>query len=307
MKKIMVLALAVLFGTPPLHAQNVQLTETQWKAVEGVYQNGINKDYVRFTRLEGDKLELRFPATGKRLLLIPESELVFDRAPSEGEGPRQINFHRDPATGEVTAAGVGNDMLWNRVKNYHPIEPKEMAHTPEDLKPFEGIYRRKFGPDHYEFIQLKEKANQLVFKQHWDGREFVFLPDSALHFFTHEATRFTLRFTKSPDGQITEFVAFDRDHWSKQELSVTAAGMRAYEGKYRSKSDPDNQLQLIVRDGNLVVKQVWDGKEIVLTPMTDIYFYNETQSYPLQIRLGTDGKVSSILVLSSQEFDKVPE
>lgn len=308
MKKIMVLALVVFFGTMPMHAQNAHLTEAQWKAVEGVYQFSRDENqYIQFTHVEGDKLLLKALGSGGRMLLVPETELIFDRAASEGEGPKQLIFHKDSVTGEVNQMRIGDQVVWNKVKNYHPIGKKEMSHTPEDLKPLEGMYRMKFGPDHYEFIQLMVKGNELVLKQHWDGREFAFLPDSALHFFSKEATQFTLRFTKGPDGRITEFLAFGRDRWVKQVLSLTAADMRAYEGKYRSKDDPDNVLQLTVRDGDIVVRQAWDGKEIVLTPMADTYFYNEAQSYPLQMLHAADGKVSSILVLSSQQFDKIPE
>jgi hypothetical protein len=309
MKKIVAIALsAVCFGTMAVCAQNAQLTEAQWKAVEGVYNfSRDNNQYIQFTHVEGGMLQLKALGSGKTILLVPQSELVFGKAPSEGEGPKEIVFHRDSVSGEVDQFYVGDNVVWNRVKNYHPIERKEMAHTPGDLKPFEGIYRWQGDPNRYQYIQFTVKENQLVLKQHWDGREVAFLPDSALHFFTHEANQFTLKFNKSPEGQITDVLAFGRDRWVKQAVAPGAAGLRAYEGKYQSKDDPDNVLQLSVRGGNLVVKQVWDGKETVLTPMTDTYFYNDAQGYPLQVIRGADGKVSSILVLSMQEFDKIPE
>jgi hypothetical protein len=306
MKHNVIIALAVFCATLPAHAQNPRLTGAQWKAVEGVYQSSTHDNwYVRFRQVEGDKLELYMLGSGKHLLLVPQGELVFGRAPSEGDGPQQIVFHRDPATGEVSSVEMG--VAWNRVHNYHPIERKEIAHTPADLQPFAGVYRIERAPNLYQYILLSVKENQLVLKQNWDNREFVFLPDSTLHFFTREATDFLLEFIEGPDGRISGALVSGREHWTKQELRLTAEGLRAYEGTYRSKNDPDNRLRLIVRAGSLVVKQVWDGKEIVLTAISDTYFYNEAQSYPLQILSGTDGKVKSIRVLSSQEFDKVPE
>lgn len=307
MKKIVNIMLPVFFGTTPLFAQHAHLTEAQWKAVEGVYQFSRNEQqYIQFTHVEGDKLQLKVLGSGKTLMLVPETDLIFDRAESEGEGPKQLIFRKDSVTGAVNTMMIGNEAVWNRVKNYHPIERKEMAHTPADLQPFEGIYRWQGDPNRYMYIQFRVKGNQLVLKQHWDNQEIAFVPDSALHFFTHEANQFTLRFTKGADGRIREVLAFGRDRWVKQEPPLTE-GLHAYEGKYRSKDDPDNLLQLIARNGGLIVKQAWDGKEIVLTPMTDTYFYCESQSYPLQVIRGADGKVSSILVLSSQEFDKIPE
>jgi len=52
---------------------------------------------------------------------------------------------------------------------------------------------------------------------------------------------------------------------------------------------------------------LWDGKEMPVTPLADTYFYNSAQSYPLQIVMGQDGKVSQVLLLGKSEFKKVAD
>ena len=79
-----------------------------------------------------------------------------------------------------------------------------------------------------------------------------------------------------------------------------------YEGKYQSKDDPDNLIQIIAKGNNIIVKQLWDGKETLIEPQTETYFYNDEKSYPLQFIKDKDGKVSQALVLGMDLFNKLP-
>jgi len=74
--------------------------------------------------------------------------------------------------------------------------------------------------------------------------------------------------------------------WAQnQSVRLTETQWKAVEGIYRNWQNSDMNLR-------------FEGHGV---------FYNEAQSYPLAIVLGADGKVKSIMILSSQEFDKVPE
>ena len=67
-----------------------------------------------------------------------------------------------------------------------------------------------------------------------------------------------------------------RDVWFRNpKPAITAAQLQSYEGRYRAKNDSDNIIQLIARGSQLVVKQLWDGKETLVTPLADLYFYNK--------------------------------
>ena len=301
------------FSAVPANAQDTartkqiktpaQLSEQEWKAVEGIFQSSGNKDmYVQFTARES-ALVAKLLWNNNEIHLIPESVLAFTSKEEGDEGPIHITFAKD-STGYVNQVTVANNGVWNRTKEYKPVVKKEMDHTPEQLKPFEGLYQLQ--NDKTRFIQFTVNGNNLILKQHWDGNEIPFVPESELNFFCKTIPQFALAFTKGQDGNITQALAFGRDLWIKtKKINLTLTQLKIFEGKYQFKDDPDNFIQIIARDHNLVVKQLWDGKEIVVEPMTETYFYNKDQSYPLQIIQNDDGIVKQVLVLGVDVFDKV--
>jgi hypothetical protein len=283
----------------------VHLTPKQAKALEGVFQSSGNHDmYVRFTPKENG-LVAKLLWNNREIRLTPESDLIFVNNKAGENGPLRIRFRKD-STGSVTQVYVGGDDLWNRVKGYKPEVKKEMEHTPEQLKPFEGLYQ--FQNDSGRFIQFTVKGNILVLKQHWDGNEIHFVPQSELQFFSKVVPLFSLTFTKDKNGEITQVLAFKRDLWDKvKKYHPTYAQLKALEGKFQFKDDLDNYLQITAKENNLVVKQLWDGKEIILEPQTETYFYNNDQSYPLQIIKNKEGAVVQVEVLGIDLFNKVKE
>ncbi len=281
----------------------VQLSEKEWKALEGIFENAQNKEmHVEFTARE-NKLIAKLLWNNNQIELIPESTLTFISKEAGDEGPIHITFTKD-STGAINQVNVANNGVWNRTKDYKPIVKKEMDHTPEQLKPFEGLYQLTNGED--RFIQFLVKENNLVLKQHWDGNEISFVPETQMDFFSKEAPLFSLAFSKDNAGNISQVLAFKRDLWVKlKKVHPSVQQLKSYEGKYQSKDDPDNFIQLIAKENNLVVKQLWDGKETIVEPQTKTYFYNNSQSYPLQIIKDKDGTAMQVTILGMDLFNKV--
>ena len=287
-----------------LQAQaTVQLSPEEWKAVEGYYQNSRNKDmYVQFTA-KGDHLRARLLWNNNELKLFPSTALDFATKENVEDGPVQINFKKD-AEGKVTQLLLNKDVVWTKADDYKPAEKKEMNHTPAQLKPYEGIYQLQ--RDNERFIQFTEKDNKLILKQHWDGKEVPFVPETDTSFFSREVPLFSLIFVKGNDGSISGAVVNKRDTWDKlKKATPTREQFKAIEGKYQFKDDPDNIIQLTAKGNNLVVKQLWDNTEYMLEPQSDSYFYNNQQSYPLQVVKDSDGKILKVLVLGIDEFVRV--
>jgi len=280
----------------------VQLSSKQLKAYEGVFQNPRNKDMnVQFV-LKGNELTAKLLWNNAELKLTPESDSVFT-VHTEEEGPDRIIFVKD-AVGMITKISLGRNEYWNKVDNYKPVVKVEMKHTAEQLRPYEGLYQLQGNRPRY--IQMTVKDNGLVIKQHWDGSEIRLLPETELDFFSREALLFSCTFTKSVDGSVIQALIFKRDKWDKlKKIELTAAQLKIVEGKYQFKDDPDNYIQLTVRNNKLVVKQLWDKKEIILDPQTETYFYNNEQSYPLQVMKDPQGNVIQVLILGIDLFNKV--
>ena len=288
---------------PADSVKTIQLSDKQLKAFEGVFQSSGNKDmYVEFTAGE-NMLIAKLLWNNGTMHLLPQSELGFISKESEDEGPLHVTFAKD-SSGQIGRLSVGNNNAWNRVKNYQPVVKKEMGHTPEQLKPFEVIYQ--LAEDKNRFIQFTVKNNNLILKQHWDGNEIPFVPESELAFFSKAVPQFSLSFLKDKDGTIIQAVAFKKDVWQKlKKTAPTAEQLKEIEGKYQSKDDQDNYIRITSKGTSLIVKELWSNKEIIVDPHTDTYFYNNDQSYPLQVVTDKDGKVIQVMVLGIDQFDKV--
>ncbi len=314
-KRISILILSLMVGNAILlHAQEggrpileakptVQLNQDQLKAVNGVFQSPRNADmYLQITTSEKG-------VTGKMLWnnnqikFTPESDSTFFSKDANEGNPMRITFRKD-FLGTFTQLSLGNNDQWKRVYDYKPVVKVEMPHTPEQLKPFEGLYQPQNG--FLRYIHLSVKDNQLFYVQQGSPNGLIFTPESELSFYMKEQILNSLLFAKDSAGAISQVTINKRDVWKKiTPAKYTIDQLKVFEGKYQSKDDEDNILQLIAKNNQLIVKQLWDKKEITLTPQTDIYFYNPEQLFSLVFVKDKDGEYSSIKILGISVFTKM--
>lgn len=303
-----------LLGASPATAQAIQKDSTattiklsveRLKAFEGYFQSPQNKEMVVQFSAVANGLFARLLWNNGEVHLTPESDTGFVSKEGGDDGPIHIVFQKD-SSGAINQVSVARNGVWNRVRDYKPVVKKEMEHTPAQLAQFSGFYQLQ-GNDS-RFLQFSEKENKLVLKQMWDGNEIRFLPESGLSFFSREIPQFTLDFSKDKDGNITQVLAFKHDTWIKSKApALTSATLKSYQGKYQSEDDPDNLIRIIAKDSMLVLKQLWNGKDIPVNAVTDTYFYNADQSYPLQIVKGQDGKVKEVVLLDANHFKRLAQ
>jgi hypothetical protein len=185
--------------------------------------------------------------------------------------------------------------------------------SPGKLKSFEGFYR--FREDKDVFLQITAKENNLVLKQLWDGKEFVFEQNSPLDFYCN-AQSFPLKF-KDSAGTIIQVLAFNTDVWDKvkdykplikKEIPLPPQQLKAFEGKYQMKGgDGDDYLQITAKGNNLILKQLWDGQEIVFVPESALDFFCKDRAFPLKFSKGEDGAVTQVLAFNRDVWLKVKE
>ena len=163
------------------------------------------------------------------------------------------------------------------------------------------------------FLQITATDGHLVLKQSWDGQEVSFDQKGDLDFYNDERS-FPLKFTKSSTGAITQVLAFDRDVWIKGDdnyqfvpqktIQLTAAQLKTLEGKYQIK-DGDNFLQITATTDHIVLKQLWDEKEITFSPVSEVDFVNGDQTFPLKFTKGSDGLATQVLAFNRDMWVKV--
>ncbi len=151
-----------------------------------------------------------------------------------------------------------------------------------------------------------------MLKQIWDGKEIVFEQDSALDFYS-KAQSFPLKF-KDSAGMIVQVLAFKRDVWDKvndykpvikKEVQLSGQQLKAFEGKYKMRGDEDDSLQITAKGNGLILKQLWDGREIVFVPESALEFFCKDRSFPLKFSKGQDGAVTQVLAFNKDVWLKV--
>jgi hypothetical protein len=291
----------------PAQAPNVQkgilLSPEKLRACEGFFQSPQNREMVIQFATEGNVLVARLMWINRAFKLAAHSDSTFITVDSPEGRPIPVKFIRDKQ-GILSQAMVNNSDVWIRANVYKPLVRMEIGHTPAELKVFEGTYELGTGA---AYLQITEKDNKLILKQYWDGREIEFVPDSAAHFFCKDQILFTLRFLKDKNGEIIAMLAFNRDMWNKtKRVDFTAEPLKQFEGKYQLKDDRDDLIQIIARDGRLVIKQVWDGKETVVEHVAENFFV-AGGSYTVNFDKDKDGNIGQVVILGTDVFEKVKE
>jgi hypothetical protein len=278
--------------------------DKKWHDLEGVFQSPVNKEmYVRFTARDS-LLVANLLWNNTEIHLLPDTGLAFvSREKDDGE-PIHIHFLRDPS-GAVNHVNVSNDGVWIRTTKYKPNIRTEIAHTPGQLQKYIGFYQAK--EDTSRYLQLIVDSNTLTIVQNWDGNKIDnFVPDSGWTFFKKERPNMTLQFSRDQQGRVTQFLAFGRDIWIEVATTTpSAAILKTYEGKFRSADDPDNEVQLIAAGKELVVRELWNKKEIRVQPITNTYFNSSDLSFPIQLIMGDNGKVKQFILLGNQNFVRI--
>jgi hypothetical protein len=215
---------------------------------------------------------------------------------------------------KYTIAIVFMAILSVQLLNVNRVQAQTVT-TKTDLTKFVGKYQ--FTNNKMTFLQIMLKDNNLVLKQLWDNREITFKQTGDIEFYNDESS-FPLKFTKDNTGKITQVLAFDRDLWNRvpddyqpkmeKIITLSASQLNSLTGKYERKGgdgDADDRLQLSVKDGKLVLTQMWDKAEITLYAISEVDFYNENQTFPIKFTKGSDGLATQLLAKGEDVWLKV--
>ena len=61
----------------------------------------------------------------------------------------------------------------------------------------------------------------------------------------------------------------------------------------------------MVKNNKLVLKQLWDQREIVFEQKSDLYFYNDEQSFPLTFSKDAKGEITQVLAFERDTWIRV--
>ena len=88
-------------------------------------------------------------------------------------------------------------------------------------------------------------------------------------------------------------------------LSYRTAQLTEFEGYYQLDKDKDQYLQILVRNDKLVLKQLWDQREITFEQKSALNFYNDELSFPLTFSKNANGEITQVLAFEHDTWIKV--
>jgi CubicO group peptidase (beta-lactamase class C family) len=200
-------------------------------------------------------------------------------------------------------------------ENFNNTQVKKIVQLTEgQLKTYEGYYESQVNKNTY--IRFTAKENQLMLTQLWDGREILFSAESDLDFFCKEFP-FPLKFTKDKDGSVTEVLAFNKDVWVKDSnykpvvrkaITLTPSQLKILEGKYQVQQNKALIVQVTAKEDHLLVKQLWDGEELIFIPESELEFFaKDNQFFPVKFIRDKDGVVTQLLAFNRDMLDRMKE
>lgn len=190
---------------------------------------------------------------------------------------------------------------------------KAITLSEQELKKLAGYYQSENMKSTY--IQILSRDGQLVLKQLWDGKEITFTAGSALEFFVPEFN-FPLKFTEE-NGTVSKVLAFNRDQWIKdtnytpvikKTVALTKEQLQAVEGKYRLQQNKELTVQIRAVDDHLLVKQLWDGQEIIFVAESALQFFaKDNQNFPIRFIKNDAGVITQVIAYERDMLNRVIE
>ncbi len=181
------------------------------------------------------------------------------------------------------------------------------------MKAFEGIYQMK--SNQYAHVQITVANKTLLAKVMEGDKQFVLTRKSDLVFETLDGDgdeNIPITFVKSPAGEITGASVGDKDEITRvknyvpvQAIKLTADQLKAYQGKYEFDQQKGTFLTITATADGLVLKQLWDNKEISFINVADNEFINKEAMFPLKFTKDAAGNVTKVLAFNKDSWDKV--
>jgi hypothetical protein len=97
----------------------------------------------------------------------------------------------------------------------------------------------------------------------------------------------------------------------KLSAQVTAADtsvrLKPFVGKYQFTNNNMVFLQIMLQEGHLVLKQLWDKQEIPFRQTSDLEFYNDEHKFPLKFTKNSTGQITQVLAFNKDLWNRVAD
>lgn len=150
----------------------------------------------------------------------------------------------------------------------------------------------------------------------WNGQPHPFVAGSETEFWPKDPEiMLSLTFTRDNTGAVTQVQALEKNAWwirddaykPHTEISLPAAQLKAYEGRYEMPEGPPpgSYIQITAKDNGLVLRESWSGDEIPFVPETEVDFYSKKMPFPLKFTKDAGGAVTHVLAFNRDLWTKM--
>ena len=85
------------------------------------------------------------------------------------------------------------------------------------------------------------------------------------------------------------------------------ADLKPFAGKYQFTDNKRVFLQIMLKDGNLLLKQLWDNQEIPFKQTSELEFYNDEPQFPLKFTKSGTGEIIQVLAFDHDVWTRVAD
>ena len=279
-----------------------ELQQVQLKAFEGKYKMPFQNDvvYLQITA-KGNELVLKQLWDDQEITFKQESELEFYNSAQNFP----IKFIKG-AQGNITQMLAFNKDLWTK----EGAQPqKEITLSKQQLDAFTGYYQYQQPKEGYVLCVVR--GNNLIGIQLWTKKEFVFTALSESEFISKEGI--TAKFTKDKAGVVTEVLVSNSEvlkkvkepkEIEKKEAKLTQQQLDGMTGYYHMRDNRDLVMQVSHNGHDIRVKQLWDNKEQIFMPISDVEIFSKGAMLTFKFTKGTNGQIKQLQAVQGKIWDK---
>jgi hypothetical protein len=87
----------------------------------------------------------------------------------------------------------------------------------------------------------------------------------------------------------------------------TLTYLKRFVGKYQFTDNKMVFLQIMIKDGHMLLKQLWDKQEIPFKQTSELEFYNDEHKFPLKFTKSNTGEITQVLAFNRDQWNRVAD
>jgi hypothetical protein len=87
----------------------------------------------------------------------------------------------------------------------------------------------------------------------------------------------------------------------------TLTYLKHFVGKYQFTDNKMVFLQITIKDGHMMLKQLWDKQEIPFRQTSELEFYNDERKFPLKFTKSKTGEITQVLAFNRDLWNRVAD